>query len=93
MIVRSNSSRLVGTVRLYSTIVIFQYHVFPASEARVLSEIFPNIRVELVRTACSFRCALSNSRSSLEMLVSGKDIVHDRSTACARDACCKTFFP
>ena len=27
------------------------------------------------------------------MLVSGRDIVHDRSTACARDAFCKTFFP
>ena len=27
------------------------------------------------------------------MLVSGRDIVHDRSTACARDACCNTFFP
>ena len=26
------------------------------------------------------------------MFVSGRDIVHDRSTACARDACCKTFF-
>ena len=49
--------------------------------------------VGLVRTACSFRCALSNSRSSLVMLVSGRDIFHDRSTACARDAYCKTFFP
>ena len=26
------------------------------------------------------------------MLVLGRDIVHDRSIACARDACCKTFF-
>ena len=26
------------------------------------------------------------------MLVLGRDIVHDRLTACARDACCKTFF-
>ena len=66
----------------------FQYRVFPASEARVLSEIFPNINVGLVRKARSFRCALSNSRSSLVVLVSGRDIVHDRSTACARDACC-----
>ena len=47
----------------------------------------------LVRIACSFRCALSNSQSSLEMLVSGRDIVHYRSTACAHDACCKTFLP
>ena len=50
------------------------------------------IHVGLVRTLCSFRCALSNSRSSLVMLVSGRDIVHDRSTACAHDACCETFF-
>ena len=27
------------------------------------------------------------------MLVSGRDIVRDRSTAWAHDACCKTFFP
>ena len=27
------------------------------------------------------------------MLVSGRDIVRDRSAACAHDACCKTFFP
>ena len=27
------------------------------------------------------------------MLVSGRDVVRDRSTACANDACCKTFFP
>ena len=53
----------------------------------------PNIHVGLVRKACLFRCALSNTRSSLMMLVSERDIVHDRSTACARDACCKTFSP
>ena len=27
------------------------------------------------------------------MLVLGRDIVHDRLTACARDACSETFFP
>ena len=27
------------------------------------------------------------------MLVLGRDIVHDRLIACARDMCCKTFFP
>ena len=27
------------------------------------------------------------------MLVLGRDIVRDRSTAYAQDACCKTFFP
>ena len=84
------------TKLLYRTGVNFQYLVFPVSEARVLSEatcISQIIHVGLVSTACSFRCALLNSRSSLVTLVLGRDIVHDRSTACARDACCKTFFP
>ena len=96
MIVRSSASRLDWTVRLYSTTVNFQYRVFPASEARVLSEaisISQNIHIGLVRTACSFRCALLNSRSSLVMFVLGRDIVHDRSTACARDTCSEMFFP
>ena len=53
---------------------------------------FESIRVGLVLTACSLRYALSNTRSSLVMLVLESDIVRDRSTACARDACCKTFF-
>ena len=95
MIVRSSASNLDLTVRLYSTTVNFQYRVFPASEARVLSEaicISQNVYIGLVRTACSFWCAISNSRSSLAMLVLGRDVVHDRSTACARNACCKTFF-
>ena len=84
------------TKRLYSTGVNFQYRVFSASEARVLSEsicVSQNTHVELiVLTACSCRCVHLNSRSSLVMLVLGRDIVHDRSTACARDACCKMFF-
>ena len=54
---------------------------------------FGNIHVGLVRTAYSLRCALSNSRSSLVMLVLGRDIVHDRLTACACDTCSETFFP
>ena len=54
---------------------------------------FLSIHVGLVRVACSFRCAISNSPSSLVMLVSGRDIVRDHLTAYARNACCKTFFP
>ena len=96
MIVRNVLPQDWTELLVHSTTVIFQDHVFPASEARVLSEaicIFPNIRVGLVRTACSFRCALLNSRSSLVMLVLERDIVRDRSTACTHDAYCKTFFP
>ena len=94
MIVRSSASRLDKTVRPYSTIIIFPITcLFPASEARAISKAFPNVHLGLVRTACSFRCTLSNSRSSLVMLVLGRDIVHDHSTACARDAYCKPFSP
>ena len=82
-----------GDEQLYSTIVNFEYHVFSPRGKHVyvwkqfaFSQI---IHVGLVLTACSFRCALSNSRSSSVMLVMGRDIVRDRSTACA---CCKTFF-
>ena len=84
------------TILLYSTGVSFQYRVFPATEPRVLSEsicVSQNTHVGLIiLTACSCRCALSNSRSSSVILVLKRDIVHDRSTACARDACCKMFF-
>ena len=84
------------TILLYSTGVNFQYRVFPASEARVLSEsigVSQNTHVGLiVITAGSCRCALLNSRSSLVMVVLKRGIVHDRPTACARDACCKMFF-
>ena len=50
------------------------------------------------RDACSDSvfvqvCLFMNSRSSLVMLLSGRDIVRDRLTACAHDAYCKTFFP
>ena len=80
----------------YSTIVILQCSIlslFSAREARVLSEVLPNILVMFVRAACSFRCVFSYSPSSLVMLVSGRDTVRDRLTAYARNACCKTFFP
>ena len=40
MIVRSSASRLDLTVRLNNTTIIFQCRVSPASEARVLSEVF-----------------------------------------------------
>ena len=66
---------------------------YAAAASWVAAAISPSIHVGLVRAACSFRCALSNSPSSLVMLVSGRDIVRDRSTACAHDACCKTIFP
>ena len=96
MLVYSSASRLDLTVRLYwySTTVNFQYRVFPASEARVLSEAFcisQNIHVGLVRTACSFRCAFLNSPSSLVTNACFGEGCHYRPLVPA--TCSDTFFP
>ena len=73
--------------------VNFQHRVSPASDARVLSDnlqFLYQTRGACFRSVFSQKAVLENSRSSLyrRMFVLERNIAHDRSTACARGACC-----